>query len=173
MMKMLDQGMSFARRWSRRIERASRLPWKAKALVLISYVLMGLVRLCILVIPFKYMAPCLGRKNGSTSLEVPKPMLARAARIGWIVETTSRFTPWESKCLVRAITAQLLLRLVRTPSTLYLGMAKDQSEKLIAHAWLRCGEHILTGASEADNFVKVAQFASLLHRETAVIIDRR
>lgn len=152
--------------WKGRLTRFHRLSLKMKLLCVIAYFLMGIIRLGIIVFPFKYIAPILGEKNKSSLAEVERSVLVHASKISFAVETMSRFTPWESKCLVRAITAQLLLRVVRTPSTLYLGMSRDSSNKLIAHAWLRCGEFIMTGASESKNFKSVAQFASLMSRET-------
>lgn len=152
--------------WKRRLSRFRRLTWKMRLLFVTAYFLMGVVRLGILVLPFKYIAPLLGEKNRSTTAQVERVVLMKAVKIGFAVETTSRFTPWESKCLVRAITAQLLLRVSRTPSTLYLGMSKDESNKLIAHAWLRCGDLILTGESESKNFKSVAHFTSLAGKET-------
>jgi hypothetical protein len=152
-------------KWRRRLFWFRKLSWRMRMLIFASFVLMGPVRCAILLIPFRYIAPMLGKKNGSSSTDVKHETLVKAARIGWAVETVSRFTPWESKCLVRAITAQILLRGIGTPSTLYLGMAKDKSSQLIAHAWLRCGNLVLTGASESDNFRNIAQFASLTDKE--------
>jgi hypothetical protein len=154
------------------LQRLRKLSWKMNLLLFVSFFLMGLVRCSIIIVPFKYLSPLLGENNSSTSTEVKHDVLKRAAKIGWCIEKMSRFTPWESKCLVTAMTAQILLRVIGIPSTLYLGMAKDTSNQLIAHAWLRCGNLILTGASVHKDFKMVAQFASLLHKENCEIIDR-
>jgi hypothetical protein len=159
-----DGEKSILHKWRGRMNRFRRVPWKMKLLLFTAFILMGLIRIVILIIPFRYIAPMLGVKNGNSTIEEKREVLIKASKIGWAVETMSRFTPWESKCLVRAITAQILLRVVATPSTLYLGMSKDEASKLIAHAWLRCGELILTGASESRNFQPIAQFASLIDR---------
>lgn len=150
----------------RRLIKFFKLNWKLKLMVIVSYLLLGIVRLGILVIPFKYIAPLLGKKNISTTLEVEHAVLRKAKKIGFMVELVSQYTPWESKCLARAITAQLLLRVLKIPSTLYLGMSKDESHKLVAHAWLRCGNLIITGASESENFKSVMHFSSLTNKET-------
>lgn len=55
-------------------------------------------------------------------------------------------TAWESKCLVRALTAQKLLKRKAIPSTMYLG-CKMEEGKMVAHAWLRCGSMYVTGGS--------------------------
>ena len=153
----------------RRLTRFLKLPWKFKLISIIAFFLMGVVRFGIYFLPFNRISPLLGKKNISTSVEVERDVLRKAAKIGFVVESISRFTPWESKCLVKAITAQLLLRVLRTPSTLYLGMSKDESNKLIAHAWLRCGNLIITGASESENFKSVIHFSSLTNKEAVSV----
>ena len=70
---------------------------------------------------------------------------SRAYRIGWAVRTMSRRTPWNSNCLAQAIAAKRMLRRRGTACTLYLGLAKDAHDELAAHAWLRCGNRVLTG----------------------------
>jgi hypothetical protein len=54
-----------------------------------------------------------------------------------------------------------MLKRRRIAATLYLGVAKKESdpEGLAAHAWLRCGDVILTGAAGHLHFTVVAAFA--------------
>jgi hypothetical protein len=70
----------------------------------------------------------------------------------------SRHLPGECKCLAQAVAAKMMLGRRGVPSTLYLGLAKDEQQKLRAHAWLRSGEVIVTGARERDKFHVVATF---------------
>jgi len=72
--------------------------------------------------------------------------------------TMSRHLPWESKCLVQAISGKMMLRRRQIPSTLYLGVAKKEDGDLNAHAWIRCGDRILTGARGHRQFTVVASF---------------
>lgn len=53
-----------------------------------------------------------------------------------------------------------MLKRRKIPSTLYLGLAKDEKkkDKLRAHAWLRCGSVILAGEREIDRFVVISTF---------------
>lgn len=138
-----------------------------RLLLAATFLLMGVVRLAIMIVPFRRLSPFLGIPEGDTPDKVDGRSLSRASKVGWSVEMMSRYTPWESKCLVRAVTAQLLLRGIRIPSTLYLGIGKDDSNHLMAHAWLRCGHLILTGASEVGRVRKVAQFASRVSSKVA------
>jgi hypothetical protein len=72
-------------------------------------------------------------------------------------------TPYrlQSVCLPQAVATQWMLKRRRIAGTLYLGVAKDetQPEKLAAHAWLRCGTFILTGAAGHRQFTVVATFS--------------
>ncbi len=60
------------------------------------------------------------------------------------VETISRHTAWTS-CLPRAMTGQALLRRYGFETELRLGIKKDKSGTLRAHAWVAEGNAILIG----------------------------
>ena len=55
--------------------------------------------------------------------------------------------------------AMAMLKRRGITSTLYLGLAKDDEAKLQAHAWLRCGNRIITGEKEMTGFTTIATFA--------------
>lgn len=82
---------------------------------------------------------------------------AYALRAAKEVIRVSDKTPWESKCLVRALTTQDLLHRKGIESTLYLGVGKDDNGAMIAHAWIRCGELYLTGG-DGSQYAVVARF---------------
>ena len=52
-----------------------------------------------------------------------------------------------------------MLRRLGIANTLYLGVGKEEGKGLVAHAWLRCGGTILTGASGCERFTVVGKFA--------------
>lgn len=70
------------------------------------------------------------------------------AKIGWAVETASRFVPTGDNCLVRAIAAREMLARRGVSSSLRLGIAKNSPDILRGHAWLECGDRIVTGEGE-------------------------
>jgi hypothetical protein len=72
------------------------------------------------------------------------------ARIGWAVETASRIVPTGRNCLVRAIAGRHLLARHGFPGRVRIGIGKNSPDRLMAHAWLECGELIITGAHEQD-----------------------
>lgn len=67
--------------------------------------------------------------------------------------------PWKSKCLTEAIATKRLLERYNIKSTLFLGVAKDEQQKLIAHAWLRRGKRIISGERGYEKFTVVEKFA--------------
>ncbi|MNR36049.1 hypothetical protein D3C85_1539370 [compost metagenome] len=73
----------------------------------------------------------------------------------------SKYTIWDSKCLVRAIAAMKMLHRRQIDSTLYLGTTRDESKKMIAHAWLRSGRYYVTGKEEMERFTVVGKFAKM------------
>jgi hypothetical protein len=78
--------------------------------------------------------------------------LETARLVGWAVRSMSRYTPWESKCLVQSLAARDMLLAEGISSSIHIGVDKARSGELEAHAWLRCGPLILTGAEEHSRF---------------------
>lgn len=134
---------------------------KKRVLAIKAFGLCGIARAAILLIPFKKVKPYLGAHNQESPQQVDSEVYTQAREIKWAVETISRYTPWESKCLVQAIVAQHLLKKKHIPTTLYLGVSKDQQGELKAHAWLRCGEMIVTGGRMKAGYTQVSKFASI------------
>jgi hypothetical protein len=136
-----------------------KISWKDKILLLEAFFLTGLIRLAILFIAFNKLAKLAGNYREESPKYLSDIDIFTTKRIGWAVNIISRNTPWESKCLVKALTAQVLLKQRKISSTLYLGVAKGKENKLIAHAWLRSGKYIITGGDERILFTEVAKFA--------------
>ena len=124
-----------------------------------AFCLTGIVRLAILLLPFRWLAPALGKHKQESPMIEDILKFETARRIGWVVETVSRYTPWESKCLVQAIVGKIMLRKRGIANTLYLGVGKDERKSLVAHAWLRCGEKMLTGGQGYRWFTIVGKFS--------------
>ena len=80
-----------------------------------------------------------------------------ASLVSWHVNRIANHTPWESKCLVRALTARKLLNGHKIPNTLYLGVGKDEKGAMVAHAWIRAGGFYVTGGDGSD-YATVATF---------------
>jgi hypothetical protein len=124
--------------------------------------------------PFAKVAPSLGERMEITEDHCDDMMTRRKIKqIAVAVDVMSRYTIWESKCLVRAIANMKMLERRRIPSTLYLGTGKDEQGKMIAHAWLRSGPIYLSGADVMHNFVVVETFANKAQLKGSLVFGRR
>ena len=121
-----------------------------------SYIYTLFYRLCILWLPKPKLERMMGERGEESQTEETLENLKRAMRISTHVNRITEHTVWESKCLVRAMTARKLLKEEGIHSTLYLGVGKDEG-KMIAHAWLRCGQMYVTGGNGKD-YAMVAKF---------------
>lgn len=127
--------------------------------------------MAVLLLPFRWLAPILGKHMEESSMQEEAETMKAAMGLGWMVEAVSRYTPWESKCLVQAMVGKILLRQHRIANTLFLGVRRDEKNKLIAHSWLRCGEVIVTGGRGREQFTVVSKFAD--SRENSRCDERR
>lgn len=81
-----------------------------------------------------------------------------AARIGRAVLTAARHIPWQAACLPQALTAKLMLGLRGEGSTLHLGAKLEESGDLAAHAWLTCGDMVVTGSANLPGYTPLLKF---------------
>lgn len=117
----------------------------------------------LLFMPFSKLAPKLGKAMHETTRERSLEDKKQALQIGYAIQRMSKFTIWKSTCLIRAIAAMKMLERRNMDSTLYLGTGKDQSGSMIAHAWLRSGTVIVTGADAMKNYTVVSKFAKTVN----------
>ena len=149
------------------VKRFSTLSSLEKRLFIEAVLLTFFFRLIILTIPFRKIAPFLGKQMIETSnQESPIPTKILLEQISRSIHRASRFVPWQAKCLVQAMTGKTMLRKRDMESTLYLGLAKEKNQnELIAHAWLRCGNEIICGGIGLNRFTIVAYFGPRLQNQ--------
>ncbi len=126
------------------------------------FFLSGLMRLAILALPFRWISPWLGqyyRNITLTPLATEEQQLF-SRQIGMVIRAICKYTPWQSKCLVQAMLARIILHQYGIPHIIYLGLARsDTSESgLEAHAWVNSGKCFVTGANGYRNFTVVASY---------------
>lgn len=115
-----------------------------KRLTILAYLYSAKYRFEIYFIKPKHLQKYWGTE-GEESPQEEVPWKYRYARnVSIVVDRICTKTAWESKCLVRALTAQKLLKNKGINSTLYLGCGYDEG-KMVAHAWLRVGKMYVTG----------------------------
>ncbi|KQX51966.1 lasso peptide biosynthesis B2 protein [Paenibacillus sp. Root444D2] len=114
-------------------------------------------------LPFSKVAPSLGVPMQETSIMELERNRIVLKHIASAIDIMSKYTLWESKCLVKAIAGMKMLKRRNIESTLYLGTTKDELAKMIAHAWLRSGHFYVTGKEGMDRFTVVAKFAKQIN----------
>ncbi|WP_240343952.1 lasso peptide biosynthesis B2 protein [Paenibacillus sp. SYP-B3998] len=128
-----------------------------KMLLLEAFLCLGWARI-LKSLPFSKVAPSLGEVRQETPL-IHKPYNEALIKdITLAIQIMSRYTFWDSKCLVMAIAGMKMLERRRIESTLYLGTTKDAKGKMIAHAWLRSGPFYISGADTMKRFTVVQTF---------------
>jgi len=142
--------------------------WQERGLFVESFVLLGVMRAAILLFPFRRITSLLGLAQGDTSTMPAADMTIDSATIGWSIQAAAARTPWESACLAQALTGMVMLSRRGIGAILYLGVARDESgaEAMSAHAWLRCGEAILTGAGGVERFSAISSFTRSPAKDT-------
>lgn len=123
--------------------------------------LLGVAWLLVQTIPFRWLAGTLGEPMRESAATLDASDLELAGLTGAAVRAAANYTPWSSVCLPQAVAAQWMLRRRRIAATLYLGVAKESASPpgLVAHAWLRCGDQILTGAGGRQQYTVLTTFA--------------
>ncbi|GMR00476.1 MAG: hypothetical protein BMS9Abin18_1326 [Zetaproteobacteria bacterium] len=151
-----------------------RIPFREKLWLFWLFLLSGLIRACLLVLPFRCIAPWLGlhHQNYQLASVTSEQQKLMAWRIGRITELAASYTPWQSKCLVQAMAAKVLLAHYRIPYVLHLGVTKAAGQSfdaLKAHAWLSVGPWIITGREGHRAFTIISTFVapSILNPGTA------
>jgi hypothetical protein len=140
--------------WRRAIE----LSWADLFLLAEAFVRLGLVRLMIVLLPFRVIAKHLGEQHTETPHDDDPAKADLLRRVRWAVLAASRRTPWRSKCLEQGIASKRMLRARGIETTLYLGVARG--EKIDAHAWLRAGSFDVCGGDLANRFTVVSKFGA-------------
>lgn len=130
-----------------------RLPLAEKALAAEAAACLALARLLILFIPLRHWNDGVDVGRERVTAPPDDAALDRARRIGRIVRLTARRMPFEALCLPQAVAAQWMLRRRGLSGVIRLGARKpapDQSMRL--HAWLVCGDAVLTGGDVVPAF---------------------
>jgi hypothetical protein len=138
-----------------------KLPIQSKLLLMETTSLLIIVRLLILLLPFRVIARRLGEHMTETTRQTSSIENKTTENIGRAIRKVSRLTPFRSLCLEQAITCKFMLNRRGISSTIYFGLAKEkEASKLKAHAWTRSGNQTITGAKGRHQFKVVSTFGN-------------
>lgn len=130
---------------------------KFKKMTIMSYIYSAFYRFQIKYIKPKRLKKYWGSEGVESADDESRDNYLFAAHVSQTVMRICNKTSWESKCLVRALTARRILAGQGIPSTMYLGV-RNKDGKMEAHAWLRVGKMIVTGGDVCEGFTVVDKF---------------
>ena len=141
----------------RKVKTFFKIDFESKVIFCKAFILCGFYRFIILNISFSKVKKLLGEKCKDSDFKIDIDHYKIVKKVGFIVKLASSHTPWESKCLVQAMTAQKILNDKGIKTTLYLGVAKEKNN-MVAHSWLRYGQMFVTGGNGDLNYKRVGCF---------------
>ena len=110
-------------------------------------------------VPFRLLAPNLGGVRKESPASISDATEHSVRQITRALSVASSRLPFDCSCLAQAVAAKAMLRRRGIASTLYLGVNPQSVDALWAHAWLRCGPILVTGADGSEQCVPVVTFA--------------
>jgi len=125
-----------------RISRFIALDGADKCLLLRAVGWLAIARVMILTIPFGRLAAKLSVDEDSVPRDADSGVLSR---VSWAVAAAANNVPWRSDCFPQTIAASKLLRKFGHGSTIHLGVERVGDDELAGHAWVTCGEELVTG----------------------------
>ena len=126
------------------------------------WLMLGLARMTVLLIPFRDIASRLGRSEGVAAIIplVTPEQRRRALLIGRAIRLAAKYAPWNANCFAQAIVARIMLGIYALPYTIFFGLSREtgQDGNLTAHAWTASGPVAVTGGFGFDRFTVVGTF---------------
>ncbi|MFS0822766.1 lasso peptide biosynthesis B2 protein [Bacillus sp. 1P02SD] len=155
---------------NKKIKKFFTLDFATKVILIEAYFYLALGRM-LKALPFAKVAPTLGVALKETSYKKNVSNMKELKNVANAIQIMSRYTFWESQCLVKAFAGMKMLERRQIESTLYLGTARDEKGSMIAHAWLRSGSFYVSGSEGMEKFAVVGMFAKRV-RNNGVKGDR-
>lgn len=109
--------------------------------------------------PMRWYTNKLGFKGNESIYSINENDLLIVKRVERAMRRVQKYFPWKIKCFSAALTAKTLLKKNNIQSTIYIGVKRSSNDKMMAHAWLRCGNIVLTGKEEMKNFTPLVYFS--------------
>ena len=111
---------------------------------------LGVARLRLAITPFQELVDGLSEEQEASP---PNPDLLE--RVGIAVSAAAANVPWRSDCFPQTIAARSLLKGYGLASTVHLGVERVGDDDLAGHAWLTCGNTVVTGGADLDRYTEV------------------
>lgn len=122
-----------------------KLRWRDRRLIVLAWIVEVFVRAALTLLSYNR----LRRLTPDAPQDAPYAPASFARRVSYCVNAAARKAPGAT-CLVRALTARILLAMKGYRADLHVGVACDEDVPLRAHAWLTSGETTITGDEQGE-----------------------
>jgi hypothetical protein len=122
-----------------------------------AYFYLSFAKILVLFFPFKKIAALIGRSQVESSMQVIENKILNDIEIS--ISRAVKYALFTSKCYDQALATTFMLKRRKISSTLYFGLHKEE-QQLMAHAWVRSGNKIISGKLGYERFTPLAWFAS-------------
>ena len=142
------------------------------ALTCVAWVMLVIARAIVSLFSLRRISAHLGEYLRETVPDqVPVEHHLRIRLIRRAIRKAVPHTPTNSNCYPQALTATVLLRLGRVPSTMYYGAAIESGGSgLETHVWVRSGPFFVTGSPAHLGFATVATYAHVPNDSDAELV---
>ena len=140
-----------------KLKRFVRLSGADKWLLLRAVAWLAVSRIMLAVLSFRRLSARLSATDVPAHAEADPEVLHR---IGRAVAVAANNVPWRSDCFPQTIAARMLLKRHGYASTIHIGVERIGDNELTGHAWLTCGETVVTGGEDLDRYTELHSFSS-------------
>ncbi len=131
-----------------RLNKFLRLPFSEKILFIKAWLLLGIIRSGLSLLPFitlknaiRVIGPSIVGANEQLSEE----------RLAWVIAAASRLIP-KATCLTQALAFQVFLKQSGKEACIHIGVDHDGSGRLDAHAWVESEGKVLFGGPNLSRY---------------------
>ena len=115
---------------------------------------LAIARLMLITMPFKKVAPLLGKDAGTKQAHGDITLLKK---IQTAILRGSHYSFWRTKCFEQAIAAKIMLHRRHRATIIYFGVS-NSTGSIKAHAWLNSDGYTVTGGKGSDSFTVITTF---------------
>ena len=144
----------------RKLRNLFRLTGGDRYLLAITFILLGVIRLGLRLLPFGNLLKLLQKiSNLNFYLPTLPENQISISKIVWAVNVATRYMPGSAKCLARALTTQVLMNSYGYHPELRIGVAKGEGGTLEAHAWIEYQGQVAIGyLTDLYRFIPLPSF---------------
>jgi hypothetical protein len=139
-------------RWKHKIGKFSQLEWADKWLFIRAVFWLAVVRIVLLFMPFRRLFENQTVDSRSVAVDADPEFLRR---VTYAVSSAANHVPWRSDCFPQTIAARVLLKRRGYESIIHVGVERVGEDMLNGHAWLTCGDIVVTGGSELHRYTEL------------------